>query len=183
MSGERRENYYKRCQEIIDDIHDRVARGEFISEQYCIRQYGNSDYNALLHELRIMKASQDWTTMTPAMEWLYHSQYFTNKANEELAAKRQRKYVYLSAWAAVLSAFCSLILCCKGCYDAKHTNAYKQDASHYESDIIKNEAKVGESGTTDEVLDVARQIPDNLNDQAYETKDTATDTSRKNKSQ
>ncbi|MDE6381123.1 MAG: hypothetical protein K2L11_11690 [Muribaculaceae bacterium] len=129
-----------------------------------------------------MNASHDWTTMTPAMEWLYHSQYFTNKANEENAAKRQRISVYLSALAAVLSAFCSFVLCCKGCYDAHHTNAYEKDAPHYESDIMKNEAKVGKIGATDEVLDGARQITDNLNDQAYKTKDTATDTSRKNKS-
>ena len=130
-----------------------------------------------------MNASQDWTTMTPAMEWLYHSQYFTNKAKEEKAAKRQRQSVYFSALAAVISACCSLVLCCKGCYDTNHANTYEKDASNYVKDTTKNEAKVGESGATDEVLDVVKQIPDTLDDKGCERKDNATEKSRKNKSQ
>ena len=47
---------------------------------------------------------------------------------------------------------------------------------------MKNGAKVGESGTTDEVLDIVKQIPDTLDDEGYETKDNATEKSRKNKS-
>ena len=182
MTDDRRSKYYKRCQEIIDDLHDRVSKGEFVTQQKCYELYGKADYSAFLHEMRMMDALHDWKTMTPAMQWMYHSQYFTNKANEELAAKRQRLCVYLSAWAAVLSAGCSLLLCCKGCYDAKQTNAYEKDGCHYEKDIMKNGAKVGESGTTDEVLDVVKQIPDTLDDEGYETKDNATEKSRKNKS-
>lgn len=78
-----RKEYYRRCQEIIDDLHVRVSKGECVTEEHCKRLYGTSDYNALLHELRLMNADTDMTVMTPAMEWLYKSRHFKHKARGE----------------------------------------------------------------------------------------------------
>lgn len=109
MTKSRREKYYNRCQEIIDDLHERVARGEFLDETHCINRYGKADYQALLHELHLMGADQNWKTMTPAMEWLYSSQYFTNKAEEEKRQAKLFRYALYSAMASIISAFVALV--------------------------------------------------------------------------
>lgn len=110
MLFSRRRRYYTRCQEIIDDLHHRVANNEFLSEQHCINRYGLSDYQALLHELRMMNADFDMRTMTPAMEWLYHSQHFKHKAADEVRQARLYWISLASACVAIASAvytFCS----------------------------------------------------------------------------
>lgn len=103
MLSSRRKKYYKRCQEIIDDLHHRVANNESLSEQHCINRYGLSDYQALLHELHMMNADLSMRTMTPAMEWLYHSQYFKNKAADERNQARMYWISLISACAAIIS--------------------------------------------------------------------------------
>lgn len=103
----RRKKYYRRCQEIIDDLHRRVANNESLTEQHCINRYGLSDYQALLHELHMMGADSDMSTMTPAMEWLYHSQYFKNKAADESKQAWMFWISVLSACVAVASAACA----------------------------------------------------------------------------
>ncbi len=100
MAFSRRWDYYKRCQNIIDDIHRRVSQGEFLSERDCIKNYGPSDYWALKHELRLMNADINSSTMTPAMEWLYYSQYFLNKAADE---KKQRFLFYIAGFSALFA--------------------------------------------------------------------------------
>lgn len=110
MLFSRRRRYYTRCQEIIDDLHLRVANNESLSEQHCINRYGRSDYQALLHELHMMNADSDMRTMTPAMEWLYHSQFFKNKASDESLRVCMFWISLISACVAVASAvytFCS----------------------------------------------------------------------------
>lgn len=110
MLFSRRKKYYNRCQEIIDDLHNRVANNESLSEQHCINRYGISDYQALLHELHMMDADYDMRTMTPAMEWLYHSQHFKAKAADETRQAWMFRISLVAAVVAVASAvytFCS----------------------------------------------------------------------------
>ena len=102
MRNSKRNKHYRRCQEIIDDLHARVERGEFVNEARCKATYGKADYNALLHELRLMNADLDYVTMTPAMEWMHSSQYFLNKIEDE-------KRVRVTYWVAVISAIASAI--------------------------------------------------------------------------
>lgn len=108
MLKTRREKFYIRCQEIIDDIHNRVANDESLSETRCEKLYGRADYSALLHELHLMHADDDITTMTSAMEWLYHSQYFTTKASDERLIAKMYLVSIISAGAAVASAIASI---------------------------------------------------------------------------
>ncbi len=98
----RRKKFYKRCQAIVDDLHENVANGHFMDESECKSRYGKSDYYGLLHELHRMNADMDYTVMTPAMEWLYHSQYFLHKAAQE-------RNVYLMFWVSVISAAVAII--------------------------------------------------------------------------
>lgn len=105
MSFTRRRNYYNRCQEIIDDLHNKVANHKTLSDEECIKLYGKSDYYALLHELHMMNADIEITTMTTAMEWLYHSQYFSHKAKDE---RRQAVMFWISVFSAVV-AVCSAV--------------------------------------------------------------------------
>ena len=105
MLFSRRKKYYRRCQEIIDDLHRRVADNEFVSEDSCKRWYSASDYNALLHELRLMNADQDISVMTPAMEWLYHSQYFKKKSREESIDFWKNIMIVATSIAAIVSAY------------------------------------------------------------------------------
>lgn len=103
----RRKQYYIRCQEIIDDLHQKVANKDFIDIPECKKQYGNADFNALLQELQMINAHVDLKEMTPSMEWLYYSRYFTFKANEERAERWQRLAVWVAAIAAIASAICA----------------------------------------------------------------------------
>lgn len=80
----RRINYYYKCQDIIDYLHDRVAEDGFADDGACIREFGEAAYNAFLHELRLMGVADDIGERTPAMEWLYASNYFQNKSLSEL---------------------------------------------------------------------------------------------------
>lgn len=96
----RRKNFYNRCQSIIDDLHNRVKEGERLSPAVCCKLYGIADYRALEHELHLMDAASDTTVMTPAMEWLYSTQYFSFKAEEE---RRNRVSFYLAIAAFVVS--------------------------------------------------------------------------------
>lgn len=110
MGFSRRKSYYKKCQAIIDDMHRRVANKEFLSEGDCEKRYGKSEYLALRHELHLMQADTDVMAMTPAMEWLYHSQHFANKAVAEVRQTRMFWVSVVSACVAVASAvyaFCS----------------------------------------------------------------------------
>ena len=79
----RRRRYYKRCQNIVDYLHEQTGNGVFVHESDCIRKFGDSDYGAFLNELKLMGISTDHREATPAMEWMYHSQYFTYKASQE----------------------------------------------------------------------------------------------------
>ena len=101
----RRKRYYNRCQELIDDLHRRVANGQSVSEAECISRYGKSDYCALLHELHLMHADTDTDSMPPAMEWLHHSQYFLHKADDE---HRQSRLLNIAIASAIASAFSAL---------------------------------------------------------------------------
>lgn len=104
MSFARRKSYYKRCQAIVDDLHGRIANKEFISETECEQCYGKSNYHALKHELHLMNANINNACMTPAMEWLYHSQHFANKAADEARQTRMFWVSVISACVAVASA-------------------------------------------------------------------------------
>lgn len=123
----RRGRYYRRCQEIIDYLHQRVANDEFISEEHCKLQFGKSDFNALLHELRLMNADTDWTVMTPAMEWLYYSRYFDHKASDEINDCIKYILVIISSIAAIISAYSS-------CQSA---NAARQSADRVVESVTK----------------------------------------------
>ncbi len=102
MSLLRRTNFYIRCQAIVDDLHENVAKGHFMDEPECKSRYGKSDYYGLLHELHMMNADMDYKVMTPAMEWLHHSQYFQHKATQE-------RIFYLMFWISVISAAVAII--------------------------------------------------------------------------
>lgn len=104
ISLSRRARYHIRCQEIIDDLHKRVADGNFIGEDESIRLYGKSDYLALMHELRLMNADYNYKVMTPALEWLYHSEHFKNRAADERKESRMYWVSIISACAAIASA-------------------------------------------------------------------------------
>lgn len=106
----KRREYYSKCQHIIDDLHYRVANNMHMTEQQCEMLYGESEYRALTHELHLMKAYTDLNAMTSAMEWLYHSQYFRNKAKSENRQATMFWISVISACFAVASAvytFCS----------------------------------------------------------------------------
>lgn len=105
----RRKRYYNRCQELIDDLHRRVANGQSVSEAECISRYGKSDYCALLHELHLMHADTDTDSMTPAMEWLHHSQYFLHKADDEHRQSRVIFWTITAAVAAMITAIATVI--------------------------------------------------------------------------
>lgn len=101
----KRKKYYRRCQAIIDDLHKRVDRGEYVNEEHCKHLYGTSDYNALLHELRLMNSDTDMSVMTPAMEWLYKSRHFKYKAQKERRGVALFIATILSVLAAGISAY------------------------------------------------------------------------------
>lgn len=110
-----REAFYRRCQYIVDDLHRRVAAGEYISEQQCKDLYGKDDYNAFMHQLRLQNADIDLSAMTPAMEWMHHSRYFLWKIDEErrqqgshTATRNTAIAAIISAGAAILSAVIAL---------------------------------------------------------------------------
>lgn len=105
MTFSRRKKYYTKCQEIIDDLHRRVDKGEYVSENHCKFEYGTSEYNALIHELHMMNADDNLSVMTPAMEWLYHSQYFRHKAYEERRERKMFILTIVSVAMAIVSAF------------------------------------------------------------------------------
>ena len=104
MRFSRREKYYSKCQEIIDYLHNTVNKGEYVDERQCLERYGRSAYKAFIHELHMMNADTDYKTMTPAMEWLYHTQYFKRKAVDEKDQARMYWISLLAACAAVASA-------------------------------------------------------------------------------
>lgn len=112
MSFTRRKKYYNRCQEIIDDLHNKVANHTTLSDEECIKLYGKSDYYALLHELHMMDADIDMAKMTTAMEWFYHSQYFSYKAKDE---RKQVAMFWISVISAVFAAFSAGIASCSKC--------------------------------------------------------------------
>ena len=105
MLSSRRQKYYYQCQRIIDDIHKRVANGEFVMQEKCYELYGKSEYKALLHEIHLMNANLDSKATTPAMEWLYYSRYFENKVYDERRQKLMFLVSIFSALVAMASAF------------------------------------------------------------------------------
>lgn len=113
MLFSRRRKYHHRCQEIIDDLHDCVANNRFINRNVCVQKYGKSDYNALLHELHLMNVKMDYTSMTPAMEWLYHSRHFKYKARGEKRENRLYMLTIAASVASILSAAAAWYLACK----------------------------------------------------------------------
>lgn len=100
----RRRKYFLTCQKIIDDIHYRLVTKGFVSEEECISAYGKSNYYALLHELHMVDATTGIRYMTPATEWMYHSQYFIKKANDERRQERMFWFSVGSACVAIASA-------------------------------------------------------------------------------
>lgn len=59
MSLFRRNRYYRKCQHIIDDLHQQVEINGYISEKECVRRYGKAQYNAFRHELHLMGADRE----------------------------------------------------------------------------------------------------------------------------
>lgn len=100
----RRKNFYDRCQEIVDDLHQRISNGEFLSEDKCMELYGKYDYFAFLHQLRKENADVDYRTMTPALEWMYHSQYFKWLKSQERRNSISLIVAVVSAGAAWVAA-------------------------------------------------------------------------------
>lgn len=93
----RREKYLRRCQEIVDDLHSRVAEKGHVPECECINLYGKSDYEAFKHELHLMDADIGSDVMTPALEWFYYSRYFLNKIYDE----KRSAWMF---WISIISA-------------------------------------------------------------------------------
>ena len=101
----RRRRYFLKCQFIVDDLHDRVEKGQFVYDSDCMELYGKSEYRALLHELRLMNVDDDYTEMTPAVEWLYSSQYFKHKAKDEIRETVLTLVSLISAVTALIAVF------------------------------------------------------------------------------
>lgn len=107
-SFRRRKNYHLRCQDIIDDIHNRVDRGERIEEDKCIDLYGRADYYALRHEIRMLNSQLNTHTMTDAMEWLYYSQHFKYQSRVETRATRAATLSVISIVVSCITALYTL---------------------------------------------------------------------------
>ena len=105
----RRYDFYSKCQEAIDYIHKSINEGTLIDETRCSLKFGNDVYSAIVHQLRDMNAYDDSKVMTAAMNWLYFTQYFIYKMNEE---KLQTKYYVISLVASVLSFIIAAISLC-----------------------------------------------------------------------
>ena len=100
----RRHKFYERCQQIVDDLHDRVKSGEFMDEAACKKEYGKDDYNALMHEISKNNSKIDHKTMTQAMEWMHKSRYFLWLDRQESFSKWHISLTLLSVIAAIASA-------------------------------------------------------------------------------
>lgn len=110
----RRYNFYAKCQEAIDYLHASTKEGCFIDETQCSIKFGKDVYSAIVHQLREMNAYKDSKEMTAAMNWLYFTQYFIYKMNEE---KLQTKYYVISLVASVSSFIIAAISLCMSLTD------------------------------------------------------------------
>jgi hypothetical protein len=101
----RRHDFYAKCQDAIDYLHDSVTNGNFVDEIHCKNKFGEDVYSAISHQLRAMNASVDYTTITAAMNWLYYTQYFTHKSCEEkLLSRYYTMSVILSSLSFIIAA-------------------------------------------------------------------------------
>lgn len=112
----RRHKFYDRCQEMVDTLHARVSANEFLDEEQCKRLFGTADYNAFLYELHKHNADIDYTVMTPAMEWMYHSRYFLWLKGQENKGRCQT----VTNWAMLIIAVVSAVSAAVSAYYAAH---------------------------------------------------------------
>ena len=104
MTFSRRRRHYKRCQEIIDYIHERVSVDGTLHEEECIAEFGRDDYLALMHELHLMGADTTYQARHQAMEWLHNSRHFSHKAWDEVLQYVMSFVSFISAIVAVAAA-------------------------------------------------------------------------------
>lgn len=97
MKKQSRRKSFARYQWIIDDLHSRVANGEFISDSRAAELYGKADYRALTHYLQQTDAYKNNNSMTAAMEWLYMTRHFEHTNSIERDARLSKIYMIISA--------------------------------------------------------------------------------------
>lgn len=97
MKKQSRKQSYARYQQIVDDLHMRVANGEFISEDKAAELYGKTDCRALTHYLQQTEAYKNSRSITAAMEWLYMSRHFEHTNSIERDAQLSKICMIISA--------------------------------------------------------------------------------------
>lgn len=97
MTKQSRKKSFARYQWIIDDLHSRVANGEFISDNRAAELYGKADYRALTHYLQQTDAYKSNHSMTAAMEWLYMTRHFEHTNSIERDARLSKICMIISA--------------------------------------------------------------------------------------
>lgn len=93
----RRRDFYIRCQDLVDTLHDRVNAGEYIDKFSDLKDFSKAEINAFLHEIEKEGMNVDFRTMTHAMEWMYATEYFRYKGHDERRTRR------IAVWSLVIS--------------------------------------------------------------------------------
>ena len=91
--------FYKLCQDIVDDIYSRSSKG-FISEYELVSIYGKEDYDAFKKEILTNTQKDDNSSNTSLIRWMYKTRYFINKIKEE---KRNNMLFRVAVFSFVLS--------------------------------------------------------------------------------
>ncbi len=160
--SDRREDFYRRCQQIVDELHQRIAAGEYITEEQCKAHFGKDAYNAFLHQLRLHNADIDYSVMTPALEWMHHSRYFQWKIDEERRQRRNSWATYLTAGAAIVSAIGACITICFTQCSSERPNQYYIDSSY--SETYQNERENDPKSLIQPVPEVGINIKEKMDE-------------------
>lgn len=104
----RRKRFLKKCQAVVDDVHDSLTMKKFVEEDELKEKYGTRFYRAFRHQLAEMGVDLNVSSMTDALEWMYFSQHFKHKASQERRLRNAGVRSWLSFRIAVIALLVSL---------------------------------------------------------------------------